>query len=485
MKRRLLGGAAVIAAGGLASKIIGALYRIPLTNIIGAEGIGLYQMVFPVYCALLTVSSTGIPTALSKLVSQDRDNGEAYFIRSVLAFGAIGLLGSAIMFVLGGIFAKLQGNANAAACYMALSPSVFLVSLISCVRGYFQGKSNMVPTAVSQIVEQVVKAVVGLAVCSWFKGNAVAGAVCATLAVTASEGVALLFLYIRLKAAGFKRKYIASEKGAYRKIFAIVAPVAVAAMAIPLGNVADSFIVINATSGFSENATAAFGIYSGSVAAIIGVPVSLAYGVAVALIPAVSSGSDERAIADSLRFTGFLSIPFAVFFAVFSRQVIDLLYGGMSQSERMLASTLLSLEAASVVLTSYLQTTNAILTARGRQRVPMLSMGIALVARVVLCAALSAIRAVGIYGAVAASVISQAVALAINVKTALGREGALRGLIDTWQPLIWSIICVLGGFFVCNAVGGRLVFVLVSLAVAAAYSVLPVFKILKVGAKRV
>ncbi|MBO7377880.1 MAG: oligosaccharide flippase family protein, partial [Clostridia bacterium] len=88
-------GATIIAIGALASKIIGAAYRIPLTNIIGAESIGLYQMVFPVYCALLTFSSSGLPAAISKLIANGEEKG--YLRNSLLLFGGLGLLGSALM----------------------------------------------------------------------------------------------------------------------------------------------------------------------------------------------------------------------------------------------------------------------------------------------------------------------------------------------------------------------------------------------------
>ena len=112
MKKTIIQGAIVIAVGGLLSKIIGAFYRVPLTNIIGTEGIGLYQMVFPVYCALLTLSSTGIPTALSKLVAEREESAPAFLIKSLMIFGAIGFIGSAIMFVLGDFFSKLQELPN-------------------------------------------------------------------------------------------------------------------------------------------------------------------------------------------------------------------------------------------------------------------------------------------------------------------------------------------------------------------------------------
>lgn len=483
MKKGILGGAAVIAVGGLACKLIGALYRIPLTSLIGAEGIGIYQMVFPVYCALLTLSSTGIPVALSRLVASDGEKAPIYFIKSALIFGLIGLGASAIMFVLGGVFARLQGNGGAASCYRALAPSVFFVSLISCVRGYFQGKGNMLPTAVSQVVEQVVKATVGLIACSRAGGSAVRGAVYATLAVTVSEAVALVFLIIRLRLCGFSAKGGSESGGVYKRIFSLVAPVALASIAIPLGNVADSFIVINALSRYSDNATATFGLYSGSVAAIVGLPVSLAYGIAVAAVPALASGRNEGAAAEAMLLTCILAIPFSAFLAVFSSQTVDMLYGRMPADQRALASGVLAAEAASVALLSLLQTVNAVLTARGRQGVPVFSMGVALLVRIVLCAVLTSFSRLGIYGAVIAAGISYLVALALSLAHALDASAAYDLLKKASGILIWSIVCVLGGFFMCRALGGGGWFVLASVLAAVCYSALPLFKFLRVRAK--
>ena len=328
----VLKGSLTVALGGLISKIIGAVYRVPLTNLIGAEGIGLYQMVFPVYCAMLTFSSTGLPAAISKLVGENPQGGGCVFRRSLLLFGSIGAAGSLIMFVLGGLFAKLQGNYSAAICYRAMSPAVFCVSVISCVRGYFQGKGNMRPTAVSQITEQAVKTVFGLFFCFMFGKTPVTAAALASAAVTVSEICALAYMFIKLKILGYIKEKTPRERGSYKKILALTVPVSLTALMLPLGHFADSFIVINAL-GRTPEATALFGIYSGSVAALTGLPIALAYGAAVACVPAISRGEYREAV-NAVRFTGLISIPFTLFFAFFAKECIGIVYGGMQSAER-------------------------------------------------------------------------------------------------------------------------------------------------------
>ena len=159
--------AAFLAAAGLIAKVIGALYKIPLVTVLGAEGMGIYQLVFPAYTTLLALSSGGIPQAVSRSTARALAVGNTRESRriltvSVLSLAAAGLAGSLIMALGGAFFARLQGNPLAAAAYVALAPSVLFVSLLAALRGWWQGRNNMFPTAASQLVEQVVKLGAGL-----------------------------------------------------------------------------------------------------------------------------------------------------------------------------------------------------------------------------------------------------------------------------------------------------------------------------------
>lgn len=469
MKRDLLRGAGIIAAGGLISKIIGALYRVPLTNIVGAEAIGLYQTVFPIYTALLALSSVGIPTALSKLVAEGKD-GDKIISGSFVLFGGLGLAGSLFMCVLGGFFASLQGTEEAKYAYIALSPSVFAVSLISCARGYFQGKGNMRPTAVSQIAEQVVKAGFGIAACSFFRENAALAAAFAALAVTVSEAAALLYLMLKLKFNGFKRTGYGEIRA--REILSVTVPVALSAMLLPLGHLADSFIVVNAMKSYEPSATALFGIYSGSVAALSGLPVALAYGAAVACVPALSEGEHDKKIADAMRFTGFIAIPSAIFLLAFAPRCIDLLYGGMAAWQRDVAARVLMLDSASVILLSFLQTANALLLAEGKQKISVYASLASLVLRVTLCTVFVSVMKIGISGAVIAANLSYIPALAVGLYFALPRRAIPRISKDALLLTFCSILCVLGGFLLYRMLPDTLGFLCAALFSAAFYLLL-------------
>ena len=173
-KRSFLKGAALIAAGGLLAKIIGALYRIPLTNLIGGHGIGLYQLVYPVYCLLLTVSATGIPSSIAKLTAEKLGRGESdkpLFKTALCLFLWIGLIGALLMVALAPLLASLQGSREVMGGYFTLAPSVLLVSAISVLRGWFQGRNDMFPTAISEVIEQAVKVGFGLFFAYIFKDD--------------------------------------------------------------------------------------------------------------------------------------------------------------------------------------------------------------------------------------------------------------------------------------------------------------------------
>ena len=149
-RKGLLKGAVWIAIGGFVAKLIGGLYRIPLTNAIGGRGLGLYQLGYSVYCLFLTVA-TGIPSSVSKLTAEKLGQGqsaEPLFKRAMKLFLSVGLAASALMAILAPFIARAQGGAEVLWGYYALAPAVALVSVISVFRGYFQGKNDMMPTAI-------------------------------------------------------------------------------------------------------------------------------------------------------------------------------------------------------------------------------------------------------------------------------------------------------------------------------------------------
>lgn len=383
----LIKGASILAIGGLLTKILGAFYRIPLTSLLKSEGLGVYQTAFPVYCLLLTFSSTGVPSAIAKLVSSGY--GQSGVLKKSLSlFIPIGLLGSLLMSVFSYKIASMQGNESATLAYILLSPSVFLVSIISCLRGYFQGKLNMLPTAISQITEQAVKLAVGLLLCFFIDGSPKLKGGLACLAVTVGEAVTLIYLFIRFKLDGKPRgnTFILS----YKRLIATLIPISLSTLILPIARVFDSFTIVNFLSKYSSNATSLYGIYTGSVESVVSVPVAVCYGVAVSVLPQIAKAlkNDDfiKIKSDFLKafsLTLFLSCIAGITLFFFSPLVTKILFSSLSQSEKLITSSLLSLSFFTIVGLSLLQTLNSCLIAIGKPLAPCVFLGIGVIVKFV------------------------------------------------------------------------------------------------------
>ncbi len=199
-KGHMLSGAAVLAIGSVLAKVLGALYRVPLTNILGAEGMGMYQLVFPVFALFMVLSTAGIPTALSRMVAEKRAEGaptKKYLVSAIIVLATLGTLLAILTFALSGQLARWQGNAETRTGFMIVAPTLILVSLIAGFRGWFQGEMYMLPTAVSNIIEQVVKLAVGIGLSVALLPRGVTAAVNgALLGIALSEACALAYLII-------------------------------------------------------------------------------------------------------------------------------------------------------------------------------------------------------------------------------------------------------------------------------------------------
>ena len=274
----------------------------------------------------------------------------------------------------------MQGTPNAAAAYIALAPSLIFVSAISCFRGYFQGKNDMRPTAISQIIEQIVKLAVGTTLCFFFGNPPAKGASLACIAVSAGELSATVYLVFLYKN---KREFIADDRGKYtfKRLIAGLIPVTLTTSVIPLSRLFDSFTVVNFMSGYTNNATGLYGLYSGSVESIIGMPVALCYGLSAAAIPAISSyfskkdyENAKRNSVKALSYTLFLSAVSFACIAFFSETVVNILFPKLTDDNKTILNSLIDFAAIDVVLLSLIQTESSVLIAIDKPFLPSVSL---------------------------------------------------------------------------------------------------------------
>lgn len=385
--------------------MLGALYRIPLIAFLGGAGMGIYQMVYPLYCILLTVSASGIPTGIARIISSGE--GEGAERKAFYLYGGIGLIGSLIMFALSGFLAMAQGEPAVAQCCKALSPSVFFVALISIVRGYFQGKGNMYPTAFTEVIEQAVKVAAGIALASLYRGDVAKATTAAVFAVTISEVVTCAFacaLYLggRSSVKPLYKTYSVTAKS----IFAYTVPLTLTAMALPLSQLAESIAVVNILRAGVDNATALYGIYSGCAVTIINLPVSVSYGLAAASVPRISplaaSGDikgAKKAVYKALLYTLYISVPSAVVLYLFAPLAGRLLFSSLGEEELSLLVTLVRIMAINAVTSSLVQTSSACLTSLGKPLWGTVTQWTTCILRVALSAALVALTPLSVTGA--------------------------------------------------------------------------------------
>lgn len=418
-KQSFIKGAVIISLGGFISKVLGAVYRIPLTAFLGGEGMGIYQMVYPLYCILLTISASGIPTGIARLVSSG--NGKGAERQAFLLYGAIGVIGTILMFMLSGPLAAVQGEPAIRLCCIMLCPSVFFVSVLSIVRGYFQGKGNMYPTAVTEISEQLIKVALGCALAYTFRNN-LALAVASTLfAVTVSEvlSTALALVWYRKRRA--KQPLYRERATPYLSILRYTVPLTLTAIAMPVSQLLESIVAVRLLREITDGATALYGVFSGCAVTIINLPVSVTYGLAAASVPQISplaekgdyEGAKSKAY-KSLLITFAISAPFALALFAFAPLAVRLIFNSLAASEKELLVNLVRIMSVNAVTLSLVQTSSACLTSLGKPALSTVTQWTSSVLRVALTAILIKFTSLSISGAAISANCCYLVAALIN-----------------------------------------------------------------------
>ena len=481
--KRIVSGAALLLIGSVVAKMLGALYRIPLTNVLGAEGMGMYQLVFPVYALFMVLATAGIPTALSRTVAEKRATGEStrkYLSVSMLALFLLGLIFATIMAVFSKFLAQKQGNADTYPGFLIIAPAIVCVCVISGFRGWFQGEMYMLPTALSNVVEQVVKLAVGLGLSYALAKRGVVDAVCgALLGVTVSEIATVLYMLLTYLVRSAKQKKenaltarVAVEraegdvakrarfritKAEAKGILHVALPIAAVSVLMPLSSFFDSVIVVNMLKVFGLEksvATAQYGIISGPVNSLINMPVVAIMSLAVAIVPSVSASRVTRDIDGVMlksslcvRLAYLLGIPFAFYLAVFAKNVIGALYPDLSYGNAIVAVNVLRITAANVVFLSTMQIYVSLLQALDKTKYAVLSLVCAIIVKIVLGVVLT--RYIGINGAAIAS-LSLPVVSYFGTLLSYYKICGLRLEKNVGLNLVSGVIMALCGIAICS-----------------------------------
>lgn len=400
--------ASILAAAGIIVRVIGMLYRSPLTAIIGDEGNGYYSTAYNIYTMVLLISSYSIPTAVSKLVAgklalKQYRNAHRTFLCALVYVFLIGGAAAGFTYLLAPVL--VSSNQNAIPALRILAPTIFFSGLLGVLRGYFQAHNTMVPTSLSQIIEQIFNAAISI-FAAWYFTKDLIGADLGMIPVHGAAGGALgtgigvlgglcflLFAYafnypvIRRRMAADGHAYAESYRSISKSIMWMVTPVIFSTFIYNISTALDMtvFYQIMAQKGMlQKEAASLYGVFSGKYMVLINVPVAMASAMSTAMIPSISASfvrnelsNTRKSLADSVRFTMLISIPSAVGLGVLARPIMQLLF---PQPETIrLASGLLTAGCAAVLLYALSTVTNGALQGIGKVGVPVRNAFIALV----------------------------------------------------------------------------------------------------------
>lgn len=439
-KQTLLEGTLVLTAAGLTARGLGAVYRIILPRLVGAEAVGLFQMAFPIYNLFLLVSVSGLPLAVSRLVAEELALGhgreaQRIFRLSLLALAVTGLLTTAALLAGADPLARtVLGDPGAAVVIRAVAPSVFFLALISGWRGLFQGLHYMVPSALSQVGEQVVRVAGTLLLALGLRQQGVEAAAAgaafgAVLGSVAGLGVLANFRWRFRRAVAERFSVSRGEAGSpsreiLRRIYLLAAPVVVGALIVPLTQSLDAALVPRRllAAGYTQDlARALYGQLSGMAMVLVYFPASVLMGLGVTIVPALAEATARRRveqvwqrIRESLWLTVVFGLPAAVGLAVLAEPICALLFADPG------AGVPLKAMAPAALLIALHGTTVGILQGIGHAGVPVRYLGWGAVLKVAATYALTASPALALKGAAYATVLSFAVAAGGNL-VAIGR----------------------------------------------------------------
>ena len=413
-----LHGAAILAATVAIIKVFGAVYKIAIGNIIGDAGYAHFTVAYSIFSVLLTLSTAGFPIAVSKLISEanalDRKRQiKRIFKVSTITFCVLGFIGTAIMLFFSKPLAASMGDIEAAPSILMLSPAIFFVCLMSAYRGYTQGHSDMKLTSVSQIIEVLCKVVFGILLSVLLLKNGLPAASAGAIAgVTIGSVLASLYsaMYIKKMRRDQLRPTATPDRpNSYGRIFKnlvkIAVPVALGSSVLSIINLIDAKLIMNLLqdkANFSiDDATILFGVF-GKVQTLFNLPSAFVVPLTISIIPAIAAFAAQRkdreaadAMQSSMKITTLLGLPAAVGLSVLAKPIMEVLYRGSAPE----GVGLLGILGVSSYFACLMLITTAVLQAYGHERLPIITIVVGGIVKVVINLALVSNPRIGIFGA--------------------------------------------------------------------------------------
>lgn len=461
-KQSFVKGALILTISGIIAKVLGAIYRIPLGQIITSEGMAYYQTAYDLYILALNFSSYSIPIAISKLVSERIEMGrrlEAHkvFKTALYMLAVLGASLSVILFLNAEYFSELVKNPGSYFAILAVSPAIFTVSMSAAFRGYFQGMQNMNPSAISQVMEQITRVVVGFILAIFLLPlgyqKAASGAVFGTTIGGIFSFITLYFIYLKRRKNIYED--IRSDKGLVvdstsriiGKIIKFSIPITIGGSIMPIMGLLDTFIVMDRlqAAGFDQlTATMLFGQLKAIATSFINLPQVFTISLAVSLVPSISESMAKRDINAikkkselAIKISMLLGLPAAAGLFILASPIMQMFYPNETES----LGIALKYLAPAVIFLTLVQTMTGILQGMNKERIPVINLTIGALIKAIVSYFLTSIPSINIKGAALGTVIGYTVATLLNLRALIKYQGKSLNLISiTIKPIFATAI---------------------------------------------
>lgn len=471
----------ILSAASILSRIIGLVYRIPLTAIIGKTGNDYYGTAFSIYNILLIISSYSLPLAISKMVATRIADGSQKDAKRVLKLGLLfaiisGGAAFAVVFFGADFFAgTVLKTENAAIALRVLSPALVIVAVLGVIRGFFQGMGTMVFSAISQILEQIVNAIVSVlaAYLLFAEGMQISndmaaayGASGGTLGTVSGAVTALIFLIVMIiifnrakDSVETKMTSGESNKQMLAILVMTIIPVLISTTLYNISAIIDQGIYKNTTALMGADPqyiSTSWGVFSGQYNVIINIPLAIANSIAASIVPSLAASHKRREVKEvrskiklALRFISIVSFPCMAGFFVLGSPIMQLLFRDSDAESGMM----LTIGAFSVIFYTISTLTNGILQGINRMRIPVIHAAISLTLQAVLLYVIILLLNPGIYGVIIANIFYSVLMCILNQRSVRKITKVRIPVRSTFIiPIICSIIMGVGVFLFYNII---------------------------------
>jgi len=462
-------GALLLSISGFLVKLIGAVFRIPLTNLVGTQAMSFYSSSYSIYIFLLSLATSGLPTGIAAMISKSLALGKNKDITRIIKIAAsifvtLGGVLSVVGFIFAPQIAEIMNSKEAYYAVAAIMPAIFNIAVVSVFKGFFQGYNNMAPTAISNLVEAIVKLCAGYGIAYYMFRNGypmeqvVGGAI---FGVTLSTFAAMIFMTLRfvfrdksyrVKVSDFIKDIGTPKKTLVRDFLVISLPIMVSSISANLMGAVDAFTVMNRLKGFMsvENAQMLWGSYGNMVLTLFNLPSFLIVCISMSLIPTISGAyakKDSALVAKTINraytYSSILAFGCAFGLSGAANRALLLFFPGPNNAASVEAATpLLEILSFALVCVGLSNITASILQAVGKSYLPVISVTVGACIKTLMTWILVSIPELNIYGAPIATNIAYPVMVVMNFIFIKKHIGGKPNIMSVFlKPLVGGIAC--------------------------------------------